>query len=116
MYFIMLSSYPCFTIVYPLCINVSVTVLHVGKRKALYKSSLIYNKIYFFRDRSLLIQKIYTLSCLAVMLVDLLAFYYGYHQFTHFQKKQFRREWVKLKRQVMLFIYHLKQVWRLMEK
>jgi len=67
-------------------INVSVTVLHVGKRKALYKSSLIYNKIYFFRDRSLLIQKIYTLSCLAVMLVDLLAFYYGYHQFTHFPK------------------------------
>ena len=67
-------------------VNVSVTVLHIGKRKALYKSSLIYNKIYFFRDRSLLIQKIYTLSCLAVMFVDLLVFYYAYHQFTHFQK------------------------------
>src|SRR6218665_1656307 len=57
-----------------------------NKRKALYKSSFIYNKKYFCRDRSLLIQKTYTLSCLAVMLVDLLAFYYGYHQFTHFPK------------------------------
>jgi len=53
------------------CTCISVTVLHVGKRKVLYKSSFIYNKIYFFRNRSLLIQKIYILSCLAVMPVDL---------------------------------------------
>ena len=84
----MISCYPLFHYCLSTAgtVNVSVTVLHVGKRKALYKSSLIYNKIYFFRDRSLLIQNIYTLSCLAVMLVDLLAFYYEYHQFTHFPK------------------------------
>ena len=44
--------------------------------------------ILIFGDKSLLLTcwVTYTLSCLAVMLVDLLAFYYGYHQFTHFQK------------------------------
>ena len=40
----------------------------------------------YFTAWSLLSQKIYTLLCLAVMLVVLLAIYYGYHKFTHFLK------------------------------